>query len=148
MTNYPKQDKEVVVCVADGTIVTGNVNIAGRSISSFIQDIEPDIILYNAVLADKSKLDTMMVTKRQILWISVTDETEKEKYGQWERLTFRLINGSRINGVVDITGYDRISDYVQRFNHVYHEVYESVLDGQKKDNLMFVSRRQTVWKEP
>ncbi len=148
MNNYPKQDKEIVICTADGSIISGKVNIAGRSISSYMQDAEPDVIIYDVKVKDEKSYETLMVTKSQIVWISAEGETEKEDYGIWEKLSFRMNIGNTITGDVDITGYDRISDYVQRYNNRFHEVFNCSIDNKQKNNLFFVSRQLTVWKEP
>ena len=148
MSKYPKQDKEIVICTADGSVMTGMVNIAGRSISSYMQDSEPDVIIYDVRVADQSRFKTLMVTKRQIVWISVTDEIEREQYGIWQKLAFKVNTGNTITGDIDITGYDRISDYVQRYNNRFHEVFDCIIDEEPRNNLIFVSRHLTVWKEP
>lgn len=145
MIDYPKQDQKIEICTIDGTIVNGMVNIAGRSLSTYLQDSEPDIIMYDAYI-DKKKCKTLMITKKQIIWISTEDDGEKDWLGNWRRLLFKMINGQIVTGEIDITGYDRISDYIQRFNTRYYELFDSGIDGKKRKTL-FISRRYTVWKE-
>lgn len=145
MIDYPKQDQKIEICTIDGTIINGMVNIAGRSLSTYLQDAEPDIILYDAHI-DKKKHKTLMVSKRQSIWISASENGEKDWLGNWQQLLFKMINGQIVVGEIDITGYDRTSDYIQRFNNRYYELFDASVN-QEERKILFVSRRHTIWKE-
>ncbi len=147
MIDYPKQDQQIVLCTADDAIVTGMVNIAGRNISTYIQECDPHVIMYDVELADKQKFGTLIVTTRQIMWIAVADEGQIDRFGNWQKLSFKMINGQTVTGEVDITGYDRVSDFFQQFSNRFYELFDCSIDGEKKE-VLFVSSRFIVWKEP
>lgn len=147
MIHYPKEDQKITLCTTAGAYITGMVNVAGRSLSAYLQDAEPDIIMYETELSENKKQNTLMVSKRQTLWISSEEHLEKDQLGCWQRLAFKLVNGQVIVGAIDITGYDRVSDYVQRYQNRFFEVFDCSLNGEKRDSL-FVSKRYTMWKEP
>lgn len=147
MINYPKEDQKITLCTTAGAYVSGMVNVAGRSLSTYLQDSEPDIIMYETELSENKQQNTLMVSKRQTLWIASGEELEKDPLGCWKRLSFKLVNGQVIVGEIDITGYDRVSDYVQRYQNRFYEVFACTINGEKKSSL-FVSTRYTMWKEP
>ncbi len=147
MINYPKEDQKITLCTTAGAFVTGLVNVAGRSLSTYLQDSEPDIIMYETELAENKKNKILMVSKRQTLWISSFDECEKDSLGNWKRLSLKMVNGQIIIGEIDITGCDRISDYVQRYQNRFYELFDCSINGENKKSL-FVSKRYTMWKEP
>ncbi len=147
MIDYPKQDQKIVLCTADDAIVTGMVNIAGRNISTYIQECDPHVIMYDVELADKQKFGTLIVTTRQIMWIAVADEGQIDRFGNWQKLSFKMINGQTVTGEVDITGYDRVSDFFQQFSNRFYELFDCSIDGEEKE-VLFVSSRFIVWKEP
>ncbi len=158
MIDYPKQNQQIVVCTADNAIVTGMVNIAGQNTSTFIQkcdphvimyDVEcdPHVIMYDVEFANKQKFDTLIVTTRQIIWIAVADEGEKDWFGNWHKLSFKMINGQTVIGKVDTTGYDRVSDFLERFPNRFYQLFDCSIDGEKKE-VLFVSSSLTVWKKP
>ena len=147
MIDYPKQDQQIVVCTADDAIVTGMVNITGRNISTYIQECDPHVIMYDVELADKQKFDTLIVTTRQIMWIAVSYEDQLDRFGNWQQISFKMLNGQTLTGEVGITGYDRVSDFLQRFNDRFYKLFDCTIDGEKRD-VLFVASRFTVWKEP
>ncbi len=147
MINYPKEDQKITLCTTAGAHVAGMVNVAGRSLSTYLQDAEPDIIMYETELSENKKQNTLMVSKRQTLWISSGEDLEKDPLGCWQRLSFKLVNGQVIVGEIDITGYDRVSDYVQRYQNRFYEVFDCTINGESRTAL-FVSTRYTMWKEP
>ena len=147
MIDYPKQDQQIVVCTADDAIVTGMVNITGRNISTYIQECDPHVIMYDVELADKQKFDTLIVTTRQIMWIAVSYEDQIDRFGNWQKLSFKMINGQTLTGEVGITGYDRVSDFFQLFPNMFYQLFDCSIDGEKRD-VLFVSSRFTVWKKP
>lgn len=146
MINYPKEDLKITLCTTAGAFITGMVNVAGRSLSTYLQDAEPDIVMYETELSENKKENTLMVSKQQTLWIMSTSKLEKESLGSWQRLSFKLVNGQVIVGDVDITGYDRVSDYVQNYQNRFYEVFDCTINGEKKDTI-FVSSHYTMWKE-
>lgn len=147
MIDYPKEDHTITLCTTAGAYVSGLVNVAGRSLTTYLQDVEPDIIMYETELAENRTQKTLMVSKRQTLWISSPAGCEKDSIGNWKRLSFKMVNGQVIVGEVDITGYDRVSDYVQRYQNEFYEVFDCSLNGEKR-KVLFVSKRYTMWKEP
>lgn len=147
MVEYPRQDQKLVICTTDNNRLSGMINIAGRSISTYLQDSEPDIVMYDCKINDKESVDTLLVSKRQILWINSFEKREKDWLGNWQNVMFKMTNGDMISGEIDITGYDRVSDYLQHYNDRFYEVYDCRHDN-KTEKLLFVSRQFTMWKQP
>lgn len=147
MINYPKEDKTITLFTTAGAYVSGLVNVAGRSLSSYLQNTEPDIIMYETELAENRTQKTLMVSKGQTLWVSSKEDCEKNSLGNWKSLSFEMVNRQVIVGEVDITGYDRVSDYIQRYQDRFYEVFDCSINGEKRKSL-FVSKHYTMWKEP
>ncbi len=147
MTDYPKEGQKISLCTTDGAVLTGMVNVAGRSLSMYLQDSEPDIIMYDVELGENNNYKTLMVSKRQTIWISPFEECRKEEYGSWKKLSLKMIDGQIIIGEVDMTGCDRLSDYAQKYHNRFYELFDCIFNGENKKSL-FVSNRHTLWKEP
>lgn len=148
MSEYPKQDKKVILCIANNIRITGNINIAGRSTFQYLEDSDPDIVMYDTCTEDGEEHKTLLVSKRQVYWIDpVNDTGEKQNMGNWKQVKFKLTNGQEITGEVEITGFNRVSDYFLEHSKRFYEIYEcSIAD--KKHELLFVSSEHVLWKEP
>lgn len=147
MNDYPREDQEIEICLADNSRVSGMVNIAGRSISAYLHSSDLDIVIYGGLFDNGQKAGTLLVSKRQTIWVKPDLSVEKSKYGNWKKIRFRLFTGQSVEGVIDITGYDRISDYLQDYTERYYEVYDCRC-GNEASDLMFISRKYSLWKEP
>ena len=147
MNDFPKQDHEIILLTADNSRITGMINVLGRSISTYLQGPEPDIVLYNCLVDEIKGADTLMISKNQTLWINSGELPETEKIGNWQKLMFRMVNGMMVKGDVNMTGYDRVSDFIQNDHSRFYEVHD-VETGGYSCNMMYVSRQHTVWKKP
>ena len=147
MNDYPKQDHEIIVVTADNSRITGAINVLGRSISAYLQGAEQDIIMYNCLIDEVKVSDTLMISKKQALWINPCERLVDGETGNWQQLMFRLVNGIMVKGEVDMTGYDRVSDFLQNEHSTFYEVYRAQTGGYLFD-LLYVSREHTVWKKP
>lgn len=147
MIAYPKQDYEIELLTTDNSRITGLINVLGRSISTYLQSSEPDIIMYRCNINGVEMADTLMISKNETLWVHATEKSDKEQIGNWQKLKFRLTDGSSIKGAVNMSGYDRVSDYLQNFDDRFYEVYSAESDEGLFD-MVFLSRMATVWKEP
>ncbi len=145
--NYPKEDQRVVLYTSDGSKLTGSVNIVGRTLFEYLNDADTDVILYDAI-CDEESIGTLLVSKKQILWIEALEwKREKPALGNWHKIRVKLSAGSVFIGDVDISGYDRTSDYLKVYNDYYYEFFECMAEG-KLFNSIFVSVSNSVWKEP
>jgi hypothetical protein len=147
MSDYPKKDHEIILLTADNSRITGCINVLGRSISAYLQGPEPDIVMYNCLVDGIKGSDTLMISKKQILWVNSREKTDEEKLGSWKTLMFRLVNGTMIKGCVNTTGYDRVSDFIQNELGRFYEVHDVDAGGYLCD-MFYVSREHTVWKKP
>jgi hypothetical protein len=147
MNTYPKQDHEIEILTTGNVRVTGMINVLGRSISTYLQGSEPDIIMYGCKPDDAESADTLIVSKDHILWVNSGESPDEARAGRWQKLIFRMINGRVVTGEVNMTGYDRVSDYLQNFDERFYEVYSAQTD-EGSSGLLYVSRKATVWKEP
>jgi hypothetical protein len=148
MSEYPKQDKKVILCTSDNSRIAGSINIVGRRIFAYLEDSDPDIVLYDTNTEDGKAHKTLLVPKSQVYWIDPVDDTGREQdVGKWMKVTFKLANGQVITGEVDIAGFNRTSDYFRAYPKRFYEVYEcSVID--KKYAVLFVASEHVLWKEP
>lgn len=147
MSDYPKQDHEIIVLTADNSRVTGCINVLGRSIGAYLQGPEPDIVMYDCLIDGMKGADTLMISKRQVLWVNSREKSGEQKVGNWQALMFRLINGAMVKGAVNMTGYDRVSDFLQNEHSRFYEIHDVETSGYLCD-LLYVSREHTVWKKP
>jgi len=148
MNEYPKQDKKVLLCTSDNNRITGSINIVGRRIFSYLEDSDPDIVLYDADTEDGEAHKTLLVPKSQVYWIDPVDDTAREQDGgKWKKVTFKLANGMTIKGDVDIAGFNRVSDYFRAYPKMFYEVYECST-AEKKYAVLFVASEHVLWKEP
>lgn len=147
MSDYPKQDHEIILLTADNSRITGFINVLGRSISAYLQGPEPDIVMYDCLIDGIKGADALMISKKQTLWVNSREKTEIEKLGNWQTLMFMLVNGVMVRGEVNMTGYDRASDFIQNELSRFYEVHD-VDTGGYLCELLYVSREHTVWKKP
>jgi hypothetical protein len=147
MNDYPKQDHPITIITSDNSRISGMINVLGRSISVYLQGPEPDVIMYDCTIDDTRKADTLMVSKRQILWLNTGESLMEQRIGNWQTLMFHLVNGVKVKGDVNMTGYDRVSDFLQSYGDRFYEVFDAeTVDS--KSGMLYVSREHTVWKEP
>lgn len=147
MTAYPKLDHEITVLTTDNIHVRGMINVLGRSISTYLQASEPDVVLYHCSIDNFKKSDTLMISKSQIVMIETGEKSDQERIGHWHRLKLKMINGTIIEGDANITGYDRVSDFIQNYDECFYELHSVETDGHACE-ILYVSRNLTVWKEP
>ncbi|MBU1171137.1 MAG: hypothetical protein KKD44_16375 [Proteobacteria bacterium] len=147
MTDYPKQDHEINLLTTDNVRISGLINVLGRSISNYLQGTEPDIVMYQCMINGSQNARTLILSKNHSLWVHTGEKPLTDRIGNWQTLNFRMINGDIIKGDVNMTGYDRVSDYLQNFNERYYEVYYAESKGDCFD-MLYLSRLATVWKEP
>ncbi len=147
MSDYPKQDHEIIVLTADNSRITGCINVLGRSIAAYLQGPEPDIVMYDCLIDGMKGADTLMLSKKQVLWVNSREKYDGQKVGNWQTLMFRLINGAMVKGDVNVTGYDRVSDFLQNEHGRFYEIHDVETNGYLCD-LLYVSREHTVWKKP
>lgn len=147
MTAYPKLDREIVILTSDNRHTRGMINVLGRSIATYLQASEPDVVLYHCTIDGSQKAETLMMSKNQIMMIQTNEESDKDRIGRWHRLKLKMINGAVVTGDINITGYDRVSDYIQNYNEFFYELHSAVTDEGSFERL-YVSRNLTIWKEP
>lgn len=147
MSDYPKQDHEIVLLTAGNSRISGYINVLGRTIAEYLQGPEPDIVMYDCRIDGIKGVETLMISKSQTLWINSGEKADTEKIGNWQALMFRLVNGEVVKGNVNMTGYDRLSDYIQNERGLYYEVHNVDAAGYLCE-LLYVSREHTVWKIP
>jgi hypothetical protein len=148
MHEYPREDKPLDVCLADGTRLSGLVNIAGRTARDVLEDAETDMVLYDSRQGDGMPLQTVLIPKNQILWVAPAGEPGQTKEsGSLKQVRFKLANGLLITGRVDAGGFERISDYFQACRDRFYEIRDASLnDGAYA--VMYVGARQVLWKQP
>lgn len=148
MSEYPREDKPLVICLADNTRVSGLVNIAGRTTQEVLEDEGTDLVLYEARGGDGIPLKTLFIVKNLILWIAPAGEAEKrEESGLLKQVKFKLTNGQIITGRVEISGFERLSDYFHACRQQFYEIRDaSVMD--KNHATLYVGVEQVLWKEP
>ena len=98
MNEYPREDQEIEVCMADNSRVKGMINIAGRSISAYLHSTDLDIVIYDGLVNVDRKVATLLVSKRQTVWVKPNTTVTKSSFGSWKQVRFRMINGQIIEG--------------------------------------------------
>lgn len=148
MTAYPKMDHEIDILTTNNIRIHGMINVLGRSISTYLQGTEPDVVVYQCTVDDERAVDTLMIAKHQIVTVYTGEqEVSEDRIGRWQRVKLTLNTGKLITGDVNMTGYDRLSDYIQNHNEHFYELH-SVQTDEGDFQLLYVSRIATVWKEP
>ena len=146
---YPRQDCPIRICLVDNSQLEGLVNIVGRDIKTFLLDNETDIVMYEAVNGEDEGRRPMIVHKSQILWVEIQGyKQDGVKTSGLKKMKMKLSNGQVVTGEIDITGYDRVSDYFQKNTDIFAEVSHAVLDGEKKHPALFVSATRYLWVIP
>ncbi|WP_300672941.1 hypothetical protein [Desulfoluna sp.] len=146
---YPKKDCQIRLCLSNNSQLDGLVNIVGRDIRTFLLDDESDIVMYEAVNGEDEKRRPMIVPKKHILWLEVKGcDLAERKMALYRKLKIKLINGQVVSGEIDITGYDRVSDYVLKNSDLFSEVAEATIDGEIIRSIVFVSTTQYLWVVP
>ena len=148
MTAFPKLDYEVDILTTGNFRIQGSINVLGRSIAAYLQGPEPDLILYKCIIDQDQTANTIMISKHQVVTVLTGEQSPvEERIGNWRRLSLIMSYGKIITGDINITGYDRVSDYIQNFKDHFYELH-SVDMGDKICDRLYVSRLATVWKEP
>lgn len=146
---YPRQDYPIRICLVDNSQLEGLVNIVGRDITTFLQDTETDIVMYDTVNGEDDNRRPMIVRKSQVLWVEIKgNEADGREPVNLKPMKMKLANGQVVTGNIDITGYDRISDYFQKNSDRYAEVFGALVDGEKSFPSLFVSVTQYIWVIP
>ncbi|VFQ44694.1 hypothetical protein [Desulfoluna butyratoxydans] len=146
---YPKKDCEITLCLSNNSQLDGLVNIVGRDIRTFLLDNESDIVMYEAVNGEDESRRPMIVPKKHILWVEVRngDLTER-KVAIYRKMKMKMTNGQVVSGEIDITGYDRVSDYFLKNTDMFTEVSNVAVDGETVRSIVFVSTTQYLWVIP
>jgi len=148
MNDYPREDKPLIVCLADNTQVRGMVNIAGRTAVGVIEDTGPDLVLYEARSGVGMPLTTVFIAKNQIVWIAPAEDRENlEGHGEMQKVRFKLANGEVITGKVDSSGFERLSDYFNACHQRFYEIHEASFTDRTYE-VLYVRVQQVLWKEP
>lgn len=147
MSEYPRQDKKIILCTSNNSLIAGSINIVGRSTLKHLEDAAPDIVMYDTCAEGGKEHKTLLVSKSRVYWIDPMDDTGgKQNMGTWKQVKLKLTNDQEITGEVDITGFYRVSDYFLGYSKRFYEIYEcSIAD--KKYDLLFVSSDHVLWKE-
>lgn len=145
--DYPREDQQIVLHLADGCSISGLVNVAGRGVLALVQDSDPHVLLYDATSEDGRAYETALVSKHQILWVEApAGQEEQPDLGNWQSAKFRMTTGHEISGEVDITGFDRASEYFRAHAGRFYEVYARVA-ADKPPQLRFVASAHVVLRE-
>jgi hypothetical protein len=147
MAVYPKEDQVIRLYMTTGAILVGSANIAGRTVTEYINNDDKDIILYNTDCSDVSEGKTLLVSKHQIIWIDPGGEKNKLETGSWYRIRIKTAGGHVLTGDIDISGYDRISDYLTNFQDDFYELFDCTINDKNYDFLL-ISVANSIWKEP
>jgi hypothetical protein len=148
MNEYPREDKPLVVCLADSSCLSGSVNIAGRTARDVLEDEETDMVLYDSRSSDGMPLQTVLIRKNQILWVAPAGESEqKEESGLLQHVRFKLANGLILTGRVDASGFARVSDYFQAFRNRFYEIRNASLNDSAYA-VIYVGVQHVLWKQP
>lgn len=146
---YPKKDCEIRLCLSNNSQLDGLVNIVGRDIRTFLLDNESDIVMYEAVNGEDERRRPMIVPKKHILWVEVKGgDLPERKLAIYRNMKMKMTNGQVVGGEIDITGYDRVSDYFLKNTDMFSEVSSAVVDGEPVQSLLFVSTTQYLWVVP
>jgi len=146
---YPKKDCEIRLCLSNNSQLDGLVNIVGRDIRTFLLDNESDIVMYEAVNGEDERRRPMIVPKKHILWVEVKDlDLNDRKVVINRNMKMKMTNGQVVSGEIDITGYDRVSDYFLKNTDMFSEVSSAMVDGEAINSIMFVSTTQYLWVIP
>lgn len=146
---YPKKDCEIRLCLSNNSQLDGLVNIVGRDIRTFLLDNESDIVMYEAVNGEDDRRRPMIVPKKHILWVEVMDlDLKDRKVAIHRNMKMKMTNGQVVSGEIDITGYDRVSDYFLKNTDMFSEVSSAMVDGEAIHSIMFVSTTQYLWVIP
>jgi hypothetical protein len=147
--DYPRQDQRIVLRLADGTSITGLINVTGRTVEQVVRDeSDPNLLVYDVTGEDGRGFETVLVSKHQIFWIEMpaSAQSPKSEAGDWKSVIFRFKNGHELAGEIDITGFDRPSDYFHAHAGHFYQVWASVL-ADKEPQLIFVASDHVVLRE-
>ncbi len=144
----PTEDQRIVIRLADHSSLTGLINLTGRTVLAMVQESDPHILLYDATDGDGRGYETALVSKHQILWIETPAAAQDEKpaVGDWKKVRFRLTDGHEITAEIDITGFDRPSDYFRAYAGNFYTVYAR-LDDKKPSQKIFIASAHVVLRE-
>lgn len=146
---YPKKDCEIRLCLSNNSQLNGLVNIVGRDIRTFLLDSESDIVMYEAVDGEDERRRPMIVPKKHILWVEIKDtDLVERKLAIYRNMKMKMVNGQVVSGEIDITGYDRVSDYFLKNTEMFSEISSAMVDGESIHSVMFVSTTQYLWVVP
>lgn len=155
MSEYPKQDTKIILYISDnsrisGSVkVSGSINITGRSIFTYLQDSDPDIVLYNTSTEDGTAQKTLLLSKGYVVWVYPLEGMggDRQDAENFKKVKFKLSNTQEITGEVPITGFKRVSDYFMAYSRRFYVIYDcSVAD--KKYDILFLASAHVLWKEP
>jgi len=146
--SYPKEGRIIAAHTIDNSKLEGKINVAGRTTGELVNDETFDMIMYDVVRNDRDSIPTVLVSKQGIAWIDPKGEVERPIAGSnLYRLKIRLSNGDSVIGSVDISGYDRMSDYLAQYSGFFYEVFDCSAGGGKFP-FLYVSVCNSIWVEP
>ena len=149
MSEYPRQDQRIVLRLADASSITGMINVTGRTVEAVVRDeSDPNLLVYDATGEDGRGYETTLISKHQILWIEMpaAAQSPRSEAGDWRSVTFRFKNGHELAGEIDITGFDRPSDYFPAHAGHLYQVRAKVA-AEREPQLSFVASDHVVLRE-
>ena len=146
--SYPKEGRTIAAHTIDNSRLEGKINVAGRTVGELVNDETFDMIMYDVVRNDRDSIPTVLLSKQGIAWIDPEGKAESPLVAEnLYRLKIRLSNGESILGAVDISGYDRMSDYLVQYSVFFYEVFDCSAGG-RKFPCLYVSVCNSIWVEP
>ncbi len=144
MDVYPRIDQKIILHTLNEIKIIGNVNVTGRTLKAFLTDNTPFIVVYKYKINIPEDQETLILNKDQIRYIETINDTQKPAGGNWKKLTVQVTEKLSMAGEVDITGYDRLSDFIQDQDDTFFKI---LLSADKKDKykIIYVSRSNLIW---
>lgn len=63
------------------------------------------------------------------------------------RVSIKLVNGTVVNGMVNIGGSRRLSDFFNKYDSAFLVLFDVSVDSQSHE-VLFVSRQHILWAQP
>lgn len=144
MDVYPRIDQKIILHTLSEIKIVGNVNVTGRTLKELFREITPFIVIYKYKINIPEDQETLILNKNQIRYIETINDTQKPAGGKWKKLTVQVTEKLSMAGEVDITGYDRLSDFIQNQDDTFFEILLSA-DKKNQYKTIYVSRSNLIW---